>query len=246
MKYITAALGNFDGIHIGHDKIIKRCIEVGNNCKQDKKIITFEYKFDQFANRPKKMKKIYGKNGKIASLKNYDIDDIIFFTLDENTAKMSPEDFVSDVLINKLQIRNIIVGFNFRFGYKAKGDTNLLLELSKKYGFTIEVINAVKTDGFVVSSTIIRNLIEDGKIEEANNLLIDRFRIDLRDHKIYKRDINEIIIVSGDFVYPKNGEYLISSDGDKQKITFENINNRISIRSNISLDKEIIEFVTKI
>lgn len=246
MKYITAALGNFDGIHIGHDKIIKRCIDVGNKCKQEKKIITFEYEFDQFANSSKKMKKIYGKNGKIASLKDYDIDDIIFFTLDKNTAKMSPEEFVSDILINKLQIKNIIVGFNFKFGYKAEGDTDLLLELSNKYGFTIEIINAVKTDDFIVSSSIIRKLIENGEISEANKLLVDRFRIDLRDHKILKRKINEIVILNGDFVYPKNGEYLIASNEKDQKITFEKMNNNISIRSDITLNKEIIEFVTKI
>ena len=246
MKYITAALGNFDGIHIGHDKIIKRCIDIGNECRQEKKIITFEYEFDQFVNSAKKMKKIYGKHGKIASLKDYDIDDIIFFTLDKDTAKMSPEEFVQDVLIDKLQIKNIVVGFNFRFGYKAEGDTNLLLELSNKYNFTLEIINAVKTNDFIVSSSIIRLLIEKGSIAEANKLLVDNFRIDLRDHEIIKRESNKIILVNGDFVYPSDGEYLISHNEGKQKITFKNRNNQISINSETTFDKEIIEFITKI
>jgi riboflavin kinase / FMN adenylyltransferase len=221
MKYITAAIGNFDGIHIGHDKIINTCVEIGNQSNQEKKIITFEYEFKQFAHSAKQNKKIYGKNGKIASLKNYDIDDIIFFALDDSNYRMTPESFVADILIDKLRIKNIVVGFNFRFGYQAKGNIALLQELSRKYDYHIEVIEAVKQNNHIVSSTMIRHLIEAGKIVEANQLLADRFRIDLRDHLFTTLSESEIVIQDHDYALPPPGKYKIMNDEKEQMIEID-------------------------
>ena len=190
MKHITAAIGNFDGIHIGHNEIIRNCIEIGDRNCQQKKIITFEYEFANISNNAKRMKKIYGKNGKIGSLRNYSIDDIIFYSLDENTAKMSPEEFISKVLIDQLQIKNIVVGFNFRFGYKAMGDIGLLKYLSKKYDYDVRIIDAIKKNDIVVSSSIIRNMIESGDVESVNGLLMERYRMDLRDHNVNIKNEN--------------------------------------------------------
>jgi riboflavin kinase/FMN adenylyltransferase len=246
MRYITAAIGNFDGIHIGHDKIIKKCIEIGSKNNQEKKIITFEYDFEKFENLAKRNKKIYGKNGKIASLKSYDIDDIIFFSLNEKNAKMAPETFVRDVLIDELRIKNIVVGFNFRFGHKAQGDIELLKSLSGKYDYNVEVVNAVIKNDYIVSSTIIRKLIENGNIKNANNLLMERFRIDLRDHEAIKLSEAELFIKDAGYVYPAKGKYLVLLQGKEEIIEIRNIESGIILKGSKEIYTQIIEFIKEI
>ncbi|HAE43398.1 MAG TPA: hypothetical protein DCG34_10880 [Clostridiales bacterium] len=246
MRYITAAIGNFDGIHIGHDQIIRKCIEIGNQSNQEKKIVTFEYEFDKFTNIAKKYRKIYGKHGKIATLKNYDIDDIIFYSLDSETAVMSPERFISEILIDKLCIKNIVVGFNFRFGHKAKGDTHLLQEMAPKYGYGVEVINAVKQEGFVISSSMIRDLIADGRIIEANRLLTETYRIDLRDHRYRIVSENELLILDNDFVYPKDGAYLVFDNQKEFEIIISKKDGFLQLESDEILTPDIIQFIKKI
>ncbi|HBH12876.1 MAG: Riboflavin biosynthesis protein RibF [Clostridiales bacterium 38_11] len=246
MRYITAAIGNFDGIHMGHDQIIRKCIHIGNQSEQDKKIVTFEYEFDKFTNIAKKYKKIYGKHGKISTFKNYDIDDIIFYALDSQTAIMSPESFISEILIDKLCIKNIVVGFNFRFGHKAKGDIQLLQDLSNKYNYSVEVISAVKQDGKVISSSMIRELIAAGCIVEANKLLTEDYRIDFRDHHYEVISNKELLIFDTDFIYPLEGSYLVIENQNKLKIKLENENGILRLKSNDSLTPDIIQFIKKI
>lgn len=246
MRYITAAIGNFDGIHVGHDQIIRKCIEIGNRFEQDKKIVTFEYEFDKFTNIAKKYKKIYGKHGKISTFKSYDIDDIIFYSLDSQTAIMSPERFISEILIEKLRIRNIVVGFNFRFGHKAQGDIHYLQELSSKYNYGVEVINAVKQEGLVISSSMIRELIAEGKMTEANRLLTERYMIDFRDHQFDIISDKELLIRDKDFVYPVDGSYLVIENSNQIEIKVENENGFLRLKSNDILTPDIIQFIKKI
>lgn len=246
MKHITAAIGNFDGIHIGHDEIIRNCIEIGNHNSQQKKIITFEYEFTDISNSSKKLKKIYGKNGKIGSLRNYDINDIIFYSLDDNTAKMSPEQFISEVLVNKLQIKNIVVGFNFRFGYKATGDVELLKYLSKKYNYSVKIIEAIKKDEIVVSSSIIRTMIENGDIESVNGLLMERYRMDLRDHSVINRNDNILEFANMNFAYPPSGKYLVFINDKFQNIMVKNTGSEFFLEAPKKIDSNLIEFIKKI
>lgn len=246
MRYITAAIGNFDGIHMGHDQIIRKCIDIGNRFDQDKKIVTFEYEFDKFTNIAKKYKKIYGKHGKISTFKSYDIDDIIFYSLDSQTALMSPERFISEILIDKLRIRNIVVGFNFRFGHKAQGDIHYLQELSSKYNYGVEVINAVKQEGLVISSSMIRELIAEGRMTEANSLLTEAYRIDFRDHQFDIVNDKELLILNKDFVYPSDGSYLVIENNNQIEIKVENENGFLRLKSNDNLTPDIIQFIKKI
>lgn len=246
MKHITAAIGNFDGIHIGHDEIIRNCIEIGNHNSQQKKIITFEYEFANISNNAKRMKKIYGKNGKIGSLRNYSIDDIIFYSLDEDTAKMSPEEFISEVLVDKLQIKNIVVGFNFRFGYKAMGDIGLLKYLSKKYDYNVYIIDAIKKDDIVVSSSIIRTMIEDGDIESVNGLLMERYRMDIRDHDINTTQRNIIEFGNMNFAYPPTGNYLVFVNDGYQHVKIKNTGTEFLLETENEMNTHLIEFIKKI
>jgi riboflavin kinase/FMN adenylyltransferase len=246
MSETTAAIGNFDGIHIGHDSIFRKCIEIGNKTGQAKKVITFEYEFDKFTNISKKYKKIYGKHGKIGSLKQYPLDDIIFFSLDSMTAVMTPEEFVSEILVKKLSIKNIVVGFNFRFGYKAKGDTKVLNDLSHKYGYQVTIIEAVRRNGQIISSTYIRDLISKGNLKLANELLTENYRFDLRDHRMTVLSENQILLTDNDFVYPPSGKYLTYIDGKQCELTLDHQQEGLLVECKALKAPRIVEFLEKI
>src|SRR6056297_3917903 len=213
---IVAAIGNFDGVHIGHDKIIKKCIDIGNKKNIPKYIITFDYNDNFFKKFDKRTRKIYGEVGKKKILSYYNIDGIISIKLTKEISNMEPEDFVEKILIETYKIDYIVAGYNFHFGYKAKGDINLLKILGEKYNFGVKIIDEVLYKNKDVSSTSIRKLIEKGKIKKANKLLINNYTIFLKEHEILYKSSNEILIKKGSFAYPKEGIYKIQDNNEIQ------------------------------
>ena len=175
------AIGNFDGIHIGHDKLITRMIDLSREKKQNSIIITFKYIKKDLKKSTKNLKYINSFNTKMMLLKSYDVTDIVEIELDEHISKYSPEQFIKTILIERLNAKNIVVGYNFTFGYKAMGNINTLKQFENKYDYKVEEISPVKFNGITVSSTLVRNLIQDGKIHDANKLLINNYTIFLKD-----------------------------------------------------------------
>jgi len=213
---IVAAIGNFDGVHIGHDKIIKKCIDIGNKENLSKYVITFDYDDDFFSKFDKKSRKIYGKIGKEKMLMYYNLDGIINIKLTKEISNLEAEDFVKKFLVDANNVNYIIAGYNFHFGYKARGDKDLLKKLGEKYNFKVAIIDEVLYKNKDVSSTSIRKLIESGKIKKANKLLINNYTIFLEEHDILYKSSNEILIKKGSFAYPKEGIYKIQDNNEIQ------------------------------
>ena len=236
---IVAAIGNFDGVHIGHDKIIKKCIDIGNKKNIPKHIITFDYNDNFFKNFEKRSKKIYGDIGKHKMLDYYNIDGIISIKLTKEISNMEPEVFVRNFLLKKYQIDHIVAGYNFHFGYKAKGDINLLRVMGEKYNFGVKIINEVLYKNENVSSTYIRKLIEKGNIDNANKLLINNYTIFLEEHEVLYSKEKEILIKKGDFAYPKEGTYEIQEDNS---VKVETENGEICFYFNYAFDDNEIIF----
>jgi len=235
---IVAAIGNFDGVHIGHDKIIKKCIDIGNKKNIPKYIITFDYNDNFFKKFDKRTRKIYGEVGKKKILSYYNIDGIISIKLTKEISNMEPEDFVEKILIETYKIDYIVAGYNFHFGYKAKGDINLLKILGEKHKFGVKIIDEVLYKNEDVSSTSIRKLIEAGEINKANKLLINDYKIFIKEHKILYREEKEILIKKGDFAYPKAGKYRIQ---ENNYVSIKNENGEICFCFNDAFsDEEII------
>lgn len=235
---IVAAIGNFDGVHIGHDKIIKKCIDLGNKKNIPKHIITFDYSDSFFKNIEKRSKKIYGEVGKMKMLNYYNIDGIIKVKLTKEISNMEPEEFVKSFLVDTYNIDHIVAGYNFHFGYKARGDIDLLKELGKKYNFGVEIIDEVLYRKKDVSSSSIRKLIEQGKIKKANKLLINSYTIFLKEHEVIERSAEEILIKKGDFAYPKEGIYKIQNSNT---VNVKNENGEMLFNFNKAFkDNEII------
>jgi riboflavin kinase/FMN adenylyltransferase len=208
------AIGNFDGIHIGHDKLITRMIELSREKKQNSIIITFKYVKKDLNKSTNNLKYINSFNTKMIMLKSYDVTDIVEIELDEHISKYSPEQFIKNILVEKFNSKNIVVGYNFTFGYKAMGNINTLREFESKYGYKVEEIYPVRFNGVSVSSTLVRSLLKDGKIHDVNNLLINNYTIYSKDIEVdYNKNIG-FVDNKRNIIIPLDGRYKVKVGHD--------------------------------
>lgn len=176
LKNSAVALGNFDGIHKGHQLLIKEIVKMKEkNYKAT--IFTFSPHPKFVLSDKYSIELIYSQEERKQKFEKLGIDIVIDYPFTKDTALMSPNDFVEKILIDLLDVNIIAVGSDYRFGNKRKGDINLLKEYSKKYGFEVIVFEKMKIKDEIISSSKIRKLISKGKIEIANELLGDYFTI---------------------------------------------------------------------
>lgn len=163
------AIGKFDGIHLGHKKLLKYILDQ----KQDglkATVFTFEPSPEEFfVGHP--VKQLFTRNEKRRAFENMGIDILVEFPLNEKTAATPPEDFVKTILVEDLKADYIAAGTDVSFGDKGRGDQYLLRNMSKELGFELCLIDKVMLDGEEVSSTRVRNQIADGEIPMAKRLL---------------------------------------------------------------------------
>lgn len=164
------ALGSFDGFHYGHMELAKKLIEKSQKSNTKSLLYTFKNHPLSVIEPGKEPKHLASNEEKIRVINDMGIDIVNFAKFDSDYMKIQPETFVEN-LCSHYNIKGIVVGFNNRFGYKNKGDVELLLKLSNKFGFEVDVVEPVKLKGEVVSSSRIRMLLSEGNIEEANLLL---------------------------------------------------------------------------
>lgn len=173
---IYIALGSFDGLHKGHMSLIKKVSQLAKANGGKSMVYTFK---DHPLNTidPKFAPKLIMDNDtKLNLLVESDIDFVLLQTFDDKFMKLSPENFIISIC-KRFNIKGMVVGFNYRFGYKNQGDVDLLFNLSKKYNFNLTVMNPFKDEHTIISSTLIRQLIKEGKIKKANSYLSMPFMI---------------------------------------------------------------------
>ena len=204
------AIGNFDGIHVGHDVLIRRMIDLSKKTNQRSIIITFKYTRNDLKKSSMNMKYINSPQSKFQILKSYDVDEVVEIELNEIISKYSPEQFIK-LLVDDYNVKNIVVGYNFRFGNKASGNINTLKEFQDKYGYCVEELTPVKYNGIAISSTLIRSLLTEGKINEANTLLLNKYTIFREELDIdFNKNIGFVDNKSSILV-PPDGKYLVKA-----------------------------------
>ena len=172
-KLFHLAIGNFDGIHLGHKAIISKLVKDAKENKKPSAILSFNPHPRQFFDREFDKYQIISENNKIKILEDLGIDNFISLTFDKTIANLTPKEFIEKIIIKKMKVHKLMIGYDFRFGKDRKGDTLLLQDYSAIHGFSLEIINPIKTKDTkeVFSSTSIRKAINSGDFKKANYLL---------------------------------------------------------------------------
>jgi len=164
-------IGNFDGVHLGHQKLFKLANNYKKNFKLKIGLVTFEPMPKMYFNKKIKNFRILNINQKNKILKNLGVDFIITKKFDEKFSKIKANFFIKEILHKKLKARYIFVSNNFRFGNKREGDVKQLIKNEKNYNYKIIKPKPLILKSKVISSTLIRNLLKKGQLKKANNLL---------------------------------------------------------------------------
>ncbi|MCA0430236.1 MAG: bifunctional riboflavin kinase/FAD synthetase [Bacteroidetes bacterium] len=171
-KPCVATIGTFDGVHLGHQKLLQQL----NKAKQTLGLQTVVLTFDPHPRKvlfPEQtdLKLLSLTNEKLDLLKNYGVDVSVVYPFNKAFAGLEAEQYVSDILIKMLNVKHLIIGYDHKFGKNREGNFNLLKQLSLKYNFTVEEISAKDIDNITISSSKIRKAIEFGDVELAKNYL---------------------------------------------------------------------------
>lgn len=204
------ALGNFDGIHIAHKEIILNTIKDSKKMNLNSSVLLFDNHTKSII-ESKSPSVITSKEQKLEILKKLGIDTVYIIPFDKELMKLSPEDFVKNILLDKLNVKHICVGFDYKFGHRASGDNITLKKLGEIYGFNTRIIDPIYKDN-IISSTKIRSLIKEGRIKDANDLLGRNYSIigkvvdgNKMGHKLGFPTAN--LDIKDNYVIPKNGIY---------------------------------------
>jgi riboflavin kinase/FMN adenylyltransferase len=164
-------LGNFDGVHLGHQRIFKELKEQARRIDGEAIVFTFDPHPLKILAPQRCPPLITPFKKKLMLMERSGIDVLIVATFDQAFANTTPQAFVKDILVDKIGAREILVGYNYNFGKDRQGNVEMLMRLSQKFGFEVKVIEATKVNDIPVSSSKIRELIQHGKMGEAAQLL---------------------------------------------------------------------------
>ena len=168
---IVLTLGFFDGIHLGHQQLMKTAIEIAEKEHCLSGVMTFtEHPLTRIF--PTYAPWLISTNAdKVERMRAMGIDYVFLNPFTEDLMHASPEEFIGCYLLQKYNVAHVVVGFNYTFGYKGEGDIKLLKAFGKRYGFGVTVIPPCIIDDHSVSSTLIRELISTGRVDEVSKYL---------------------------------------------------------------------------
>jgi len=164
-------IGNFDGVHVGHQKLFKLANTYKKKFNLNIGVLTFEPMPKMFFNKNIKNFRISNINQKNIILKNLGVDFVITKKFDKKFSKIKSDFFIKEILFKKLEAKHIFVSNNFKFGNKRKGDVNQLIKNERIYNYKIIKPLPLILSQKVISSTYIRSLLEKGNLKKTNKLL---------------------------------------------------------------------------
>jgi riboflavin kinase/FMN adenylyltransferase len=164
-------VGNFDGVHLGHQRVLATIHELARQAHCESAVLTF-FPHPARVLRPAEAPPLLMTlDQRLDAIRQLGIDAAFVLRFDMQLAALAPEDFVRRFLVDTLRARMVLVGGNFRFGHRQAGDVKMLLQLGQRWSFDVKTLPPVIKDGIVVSSTAIRGALREGRVEDARNLL---------------------------------------------------------------------------
>jgi riboflavin kinase/FMN adenylyltransferase len=167
----VVTIGNFDGIHLGHQHVLEQLKAAADQRNLPSTVIIFEPQPIEFFAPGKAPKRLSRFREKLAYLKSRQIDNLLCLKFNQNLAELSAEDFIKQILVERLNTRHLVIGDDFRFGKNRSGDFQFLQKSGAQYGFAVEHSNTLLIEGARVSSTRIRKCIQNDDFEQAAELL---------------------------------------------------------------------------
>jgi riboflavin kinase/FMN adenylyltransferase len=164
-------IGNFDGVHKGHQQIMQRVRGIGREHGWKTAVLTFDPHPSKLVAPARAPRLLTTPDQRARLILEQGIDEVLILPFTSDIAKLTPVEFVREILVGRLKARAVLVGDNFRFGNRAAGDARTMEELGRNYGFSTEIVRAISWRGRIISSSEIRRLLEAGNVSLACRLL---------------------------------------------------------------------------
>lgn len=171
----AVSLGNFDGVHKGHQKLMKENIKISKEKNLRPSVLLFKENTKNILNGEREY--LTSLEDKIEILKNLGIECFCLLEFSDKFKDLSPYEFIEEILYKKLNTKYVIVGDNYRFGKMAKGDIKTLKKYEEDFAYKTKVVDFELDDGKIINSTDIRQMVREGKIEKANKDLGHPFKM---------------------------------------------------------------------
>ena len=237
-------IGNFDGLHLGHQKLFNEALKYKKKFKLNLGVVTFDPIPKMFFNKEIKNYRISNFNQKVSYFKKYKIDFIINKKFNKTFSKIKCTNFIENYLYKKLKSKFLFVSNNFKFGYKREGNVALLKTFQKKFNYILVKPKPLIKKNKIISSTLIRNYLENGKIETANKFLSRQWTIEgkVKKGRMLGRKIGfpTCNIDIKNYVIAKPGVYSVNVKIEKNKKIFKGIAN-LGFRPTFNQKKILLE-----
>lgn len=173
----AATIGNFDGVHLGHQKVLAQLKEIAKKAGLISTVVIFEPQPIEFFSPDKAPSRLTRLREKLQQFAVHDIDRVVCIRFNENIANLSAEEFVDSILLGALAVEELIIGDDFHFGKNRQGNFKYLTDVAKTKGFKVDKTNTLSRNNERVSSTLIREALAAGNMKKASTLLGRPYRI---------------------------------------------------------------------
>lgn len=220
----VTTIGTFDGIHIGHQKILKRVVKLAKKQDYEPVVLTLFPHPRMVLQKDDSIKLLNTIDERVALLKSFGIKDVIVKTFTKEFANLSAKDYVKQILVEELNTKQIVIGYDHHFGKNRSANINDLKAFAEQYDFKIEEISAQDIEDVTVSSTKIRNALDNGEVALANSFLGYNYYITgvVVKGKGLGRTINfptANIDIKEDYkLIPKDGVYVVKSTKENKTV----------------------------
>ena len=173
----VATIGNFDGIHLGHQAVLGQLAEKADELKLPLTVVIFEPQPQEFFRPKESPPRLTRFREKVQALRRYAVDRVLVLRFNEKFSQQSPDDFIQNLLVNGLGVKYLVVGDDFRFGKDRRGDFDMLQDVGMDQGFEVVNMHTFALDGDRVSSTRVREALWMGDLNAAEKLLGRLYRM---------------------------------------------------------------------